>query len=131
VSWSLTGTAGSGRTSGASANTWERLTPAATFTAPASVRECRGPTRCASDSRRPCISPEQRVPLDHPLRPIPVMVDRVLPELSPELAKLYSPVGRPSIPPEKLVRALLLQVLYSTRREPLLMEFGLQPAVSG
>jgi transposase len=50
------------------------------------------------------------------------MVDTVLADLSPEFAKLYSPVGRPSIPPEKLLRALLLQVLYSTRSERLLME---------
>ena len=68
------------------------------------------------------ISPEQRVPSDHPLRPIRAMVDTILAELSPQFAKLYSPVGRPSIPPEKLLRALLLQVLYSTRSERLLME---------
>ena len=68
------------------------------------------------------ISPEQRVPADHPLRPIRAMVDLVLADLSPEFTKLYSPVGRPSIPPEKLLRALLLQVLYSTRSERLLME---------
>ena len=68
------------------------------------------------------ISPEQRVPQDHPLRPIRVMVDVILVELSPEFARLYAPVGRPSIPPEKLLRALLLQVLYSTRSERLLME---------
>jgi transposase len=68
------------------------------------------------------IAPEQRVPLDHPLRPIRAMVDAILVELSPAFATLYSPVGRPSIPPEKLLRALLLQVLYSTRSERLLME---------
>jgi transposase len=68
------------------------------------------------------ISPEQRVPADHPLRPIRAMVDTILAELSPEFTTLYSPVGRPSIPPEKLLRALLLQVLYSTRSERLLME---------
>src|SRR5690349_21364118 len=68
------------------------------------------------------IAPEQRVPADHPLRPIRAMVDTVLADLSPAFAKLYSPVGRPSIPPEKLLRALLLQVLYSTRSERLLME---------
>ena len=68
------------------------------------------------------ISPEQRVPADHPLRPIRAMVDTILAELSPEFATLYSRVGRPSIPPEKLLRALLLQVLYSTRSERLLME---------
>ena len=68
------------------------------------------------------LSPEQRVPADHPLRPIRAMVDTILAELFPEFATLYSPVGRPSIPPEKLLRALLLQVLYSTRSERLLME---------
>ena len=68
------------------------------------------------------IAPEQRVPADHPLRPIRAMVGAILAELSPEFAKLYSPVGRPSIPPEKLLRALLLQILYSTRSERLLME---------
>src|SRR5260370_31771332 len=68
------------------------------------------------------LAPEQRVPLDHPLRPIRAMVDAILVELSPAFAKLYSPVGRPSIPPEKLLRALLLPVLYSTRSERLLLE---------
>src|SRR6266446_750900 len=68
------------------------------------------------------LAPEQRVPLDHPLRPIRAMVDTLLTERSPAFAALYSPVGRPSIPPEKLLRGLLLQVLYSTRSERLLME---------
>jgi transposase len=68
------------------------------------------------------ISPEQRVPADHPLRPLRVMVDAAMGELSAEFAQLYSPVGRPSIAPEKLLRALLLQVLYSVRSERLLME---------
>jgi transposase len=68
------------------------------------------------------LSPEQRVPADHPLRPIQAMVNTVLAELSPDFATLYSPVGRPSIPPEKLLRALLLQVLYTVRSERLLME---------
>jgi transposase len=61
------------------------------------------------------ISPEQRVRKDHPLRPIRAMVDKVLKELSPEFNKMYSKVGRPSIPPEQLLRALLLQMLYSVR----------------
>jgi transposase len=65
------------------------------------------------------ISPEQRVPPDHPLRPIRTMVDAILVELSPEFTKLYAPIGRPSIPPEKLLRALLLQVLFSIRSERL------------
>jgi transposase len=68
------------------------------------------------------ISPEQRVRKDHPLRPIRTMVDKVLKELSPEFNKMYSKVGRPSIPPEQLLRALLLQMLYSVRSERLLME---------
>ena len=49
---------------------------------------------------------------DHPLRPIRTMVDKVLKELSPEFNKMYSKVGRPSIPPEQLLRTLLLQMLY-------------------
>ena len=65
---------------------------------------------------------EQRVPADHPLRPLRAMVDVVLRELSPAFDQLYSKVGRPSIPPEHLLRALLLQVLYSVRSERLLME---------
>ena len=68
------------------------------------------------------LSPEQRVRKDHPLRPIRTMVDKVLKELSPEFAKMYSQVGRPSIPPEQLLRALLLQMLYSVRSERLLVE---------
>ncbi len=65
---------------------------------------------------------EQRVPADHPLRAMRAMVDAVLGELSPQFSRLYSRVGRPSIPPEHLLRALLLQVLYSVRSERLLME---------
>ncbi len=68
------------------------------------------------------ISPEQRVPADHPLRTIRSLVDRVLRELSPHFDTLYARIGRPSIPPEKLLRALLLQVLYTIRSERLLME---------
>ncbi len=68
------------------------------------------------------ISPEARVPADHPLRPLRRMVDQVLAELSPRFAALYARTGRPSIAPEKLLRALLLQVLYTVRSERLLME---------
>ena len=63
------------------------------------------------------LSPEQRVPRDHPLRAIRELVDAVLGELSPEFARLYAANGRPSIAPEKLLRALLLQVLYTVRSE--------------
>lgn len=68
------------------------------------------------------VSPETRVRADHPLRPIRLMTDRALQQLSPRFARLYSEIGRPSIPPEKLLRALLLQLLYSIRSERLLME---------
>ena len=68
------------------------------------------------------ISPEQRVPQEHPLRAIRELVNRVLVELSPQFATLYATTGRPSIAPEKLLRALLLQVLYTVRSERLLME---------
>ena len=65
---------------------------------------------------------EQRIPEEHPLRPIRKMVDRALAEMSPEFDKLYSKTGRPSIAPEKLLRALLIQVLYTVRSERMLME---------
>src|SRR5688500_2809618 len=68
------------------------------------------------------ISPEARVPHDHPLRAIRVLVDEVLVDLGPRFETLYSRVGRPSIPPEKLLRAQLLQVLYTVRSERQLME---------
>lgn len=68
------------------------------------------------------VSPEARVPADHPLRAIRRMTDAVLERLSPRFDQLYSTIGRPSIPPEKLLRALLLQALYTVRSEALLME---------
>src|ERR1700739_1017275 len=68
------------------------------------------------------ISPEKRVPADHPLRPIRKMVDEILKEMSPKFSKLYSNVGRPSIAPERLLRSLLLQVFYSVRSERMLIE---------
>ncbi len=68
------------------------------------------------------ISPEQRVRRNHPLRPIRTMVDEVLKQLSPRFNQMYAKVGRPSIPPEQLLRAQLLQMLYSVRSERLLME---------
>jgi len=68
------------------------------------------------------VSPERRIPADHPLRPIREMTDGVLRQLSRRFAGLYAKTGRPSIAPEKLLRALLLQVLYSVRSERLLME---------
>jgi transposase len=68
------------------------------------------------------LSPEQRVPLNHPLRPIREMVDVALKGLSRSFGRMYADWGRPSIAPEKLLRALLLQVLYSVRSERMLME---------
>lgn len=68
------------------------------------------------------ISAEKRVPKDHPLRAIRTMVDAILRDLSPLFESLYAKTGRPSVAPEKLLRALLLQVLYTVRSERLLME---------
>ncbi len=68
------------------------------------------------------VSPEQRVPPDHPLRAIRRLVDEALHEMSREFDRLYAAVGRPSVPPERLLRAQLLQVFYSIRSERLLME---------
>jgi transposase len=68
------------------------------------------------------VSLESRVPADHPLRSIRRMVDRILAGLSGELTSLYSHTGRPSVAPERLLRALLLQVLYTIRSERLLIE---------
>jgi transposase len=65
---------------------------------------------------------EERVPKDHPLRPVRAMADIALEALSPRFAERYSKTGRPSIAPEKLLRALLVQLLYSIRSERLLME---------
>ena len=65
---------------------------------------------------------EDRIPADHPLRGVRKLVDAVLAEMSKDFEGLYSQVGRPSIAPERLLRALLLQVFYSVRSERLLME---------
>lgn len=68
------------------------------------------------------VSPEQRVPHEHPLRPLRAMTEEALQRLRPGFNNLYAKIGRPSIAPEKLLRALLLQALYSVRSERLLME---------
>ena len=65
---------------------------------------------------------EERIPVTHPLRPIRRVVDEALRNMSREFSKLYSQIGRPSIAPEKLLRALLVMVLYSVRSERRLME---------
>jgi transposase len=81
----------------------------------------RGPDQ-KQDDMFSYVSPDKRVPADHPLRRIRPLVDQVLREMSPQFGKLYSTEGRPSIAPERLLRALLLQVFYSVRSERLLME---------
>ena len=68
------------------------------------------------------LSPEQRVPADHPLRAVRALTDEALQTMSRRFASLYATTGRPSIPPEPLLRALLLQVLDTVRSERLLME---------
>ncbi|HSH74949.1 MAG TPA: IS5 family transposase [Longimicrobiales bacterium] len=65
---------------------------------------------------------EDRIPADHPLRVMRRLIDPLLQALSPRFQTLYSRIGRPSIPPEQLLRALLLQVLYTIRSERQLME---------
>ena len=68
------------------------------------------------------LSPEAVVPADHPLRAIRPLVNAALSRLSPQFSQLYSPAGRASIAPEKLLRALLLQAFYGVRSERQLME---------
>src|SRR5262245_29461997 len=92
-----------------------------------SLRAPRTEERMRGDAidREPTISyitTAQRVPQDHPLRPIRAMADEALKALSPQFERLYSKVGRPSVPPERLLRALLLQYFYGIRSERLLIE---------
>ena len=68
------------------------------------------------------LSPEQRVRADHPLRAIRAMADLALWSMSARFDEMYSTTGRPSMAPEKLLRAQLIQMLYSVRSERLLME---------
>ena len=75
-----------------------------------------------SDSLFVYLSPESFVPKDHPLRPIRLMVDAALDNLSPVFCQMYSHTGRPSIPPERLLKAMLLQVLYSISSNVKLVE---------
>src|SRR5712691_6625982 len=92
----------------------------------ASDQESKG-ARMRADDAEPetlfsYITPSQRVPQDHPLRRVREIVDKALEAMSGRFQKLYSRTGRPSIPPEKLIRALLLQVLYTIRSERQLVE---------
>lgn len=68
------------------------------------------------------LSIDDRIPGDHPLRAIQALVNPILAQLSPRFQELYASMGRPSIPPERLLRALLLQILYTIRSERQLME---------
>src|SRR5688572_28712466 len=68
------------------------------------------------------VSLESRIPKNHPLRRMRSMVDEVLEGLDKDFEEMYSQTGRPSIPPEQLLRACIVQVLYSVRSERLLME---------
>src|SRR5918998_1486520 len=84
-------------------------------------------SRMRGDDRQPramfsYVSAEERVPHDHPLRPIRAFVDEILRDMTREFDALYAREGRPSIPPERLLRAQLLQLFYSIRSERLLME---------
>ena len=85
-----------------------------------------GDVRCGWDARSDVlfsyVNCERRVAQDHPLRTILGIVDEALAALSPEFEGLYAKFGRPSIPPERLLRALLLQAFYSVRSEKQLME---------
>ena len=72
---------------------------------------------------------EERVPKDHPLRTIKTVADEALNRLSPEFDRMYSKVGRASVPPERLLKASLLISLYSVQREGLLRGAGIQSAV--
>ena len=68
------------------------------------------------------VSLEERIAKDHPLRKVRQLVDGLLKSMDGEFSQMYSRVGRPSIPPERLLRALLLQIFYSVRSERMLME---------
>jgi hypothetical protein len=75
------------------------------------------------------LSPEKRVPASHPLRPIRILVDRILLRLNRRFEEMYAATGRPSIAPEKLLRALWLQILYGAERADADGTVGLQSAV--
>ena len=68
------------------------------------------------------LSPERRVPTDHPLRPIKAMADAVLSSMSKRFDGMYSSTGRPSIPPERLLKAQILIALYSVRSDRMFCE---------
>lgn len=85
------------------------------------VRPMRGPDH-PQTALFSYLSIDDRIPPDHPLRTIQALINPILAELSPRFQAMYSTMGRPSIPPERLLRAMLLQVLYTIRSERQLME---------
>src|SRR5262247_4083096 len=92
------------------------------MTTPITEVRMRGDEREDQKAMWSYVPMERRIPADHPLRAMRPLVDALLRELSPRFNELYSNVGRASTAPEKLLRALLLQVLYTIRSERLLME---------
>src|SRR2546423_3169999 len=68
------------------------------------------------------LSLEQRVPPDHPLRVVRKTVDEILRGMNREFDRMYAKTGRPSVPPERLLRAVLLQIFYTVRSERMLMD---------
>src|SRR5882762_2895850 len=91
-----------------------------------SALQTRGAEMRGSDERMGSlfsyVDLEERIPARHPLRTILVIVNAALKALDAEFARLYAPEGRPSIPPERLLRAVLIQMLFSIRSETQLME---------
>src|ERR1700747_3426500 len=102
-------------------NLLQEALPLRHFTAAVRLIDMRGDER-VQDGMFSYVSLEQRVPSDHPLREVRKVTDVVLHTLSPELDALYAEAGRPSIAPEYILRALLLQVFFSIRSERLLVE---------
>ena len=89
------------------------------------LKQPRSPVRGIEDKQNTLfsyVSQEDRIPEHHPMRKLRELIDPILEKLSPAFEKMYAEVGRPSIPPEYLLRASLVQILYSIRSERLLME---------
>jgi hypothetical protein len=94
------------------------------------MRSMRGDDR-EPDSMFSYVSPEQRIPKDHPLRAIRALVDDVLDDMSREFDRLYAAIGRPSVPPERLLaRAIAPSLLLDSQRAVVDGAARLQPVVS-
>ena len=94
------------------------------------LRAMRG-TDTKQSSMLALMSPESVVPSTHPLRRVKVLADAVLTKLSPTFDAMYSAIGRPSIPPERLLKSMVLMALYSVRSERLLCGCLLGTTLSG